>query len=140
MKGSCSLCDRRAIGLFGEEAVCDYLQSRGYGVVCRNFRTRGGEIDIIASNEDILAFVEVKTRPRDSLTSGFDAVNMAKRRRIVRTAIAYLSTHKAELQPRFDVAQVTLAPMGRNTGRTLVVEDLSYLENAFDTTGLFMVL
>lgn len=50
------------MGRRGETAVCSYLMERGYKILTRNYRIRGGEIDIIAQKEEILAFVEVKTR------------------------------------------------------------------------------
>ncbi|MFR0949697.1 MAG: YraN family protein [Ruminococcus callidus] len=62
------------IGRLGETAVCRQLEQQGYSIVRRNFCVRGGEIDIIAENGEYLAFVEVKTRKPNSLTSGFDDV------------------------------------------------------------------
>ena len=70
------------IGKIGEELVCRYLIKRGYNIISRNYRIKGGEIDIIAENGDYLAFVEVKTRKPDGLTNGFDAVTKRKQRLI----------------------------------------------------------
>ena len=66
------------IGRLGETAVCRQLEQQGYSIVRRNFCVRGGEIDIIAENGEYLAFVEVKTRKPNSLTSGFDDVTAKK--------------------------------------------------------------
>lgn len=93
----------------------------------RNYRIRGGEIDIIAENGEFLAFVEVKSRKPDSLVNGFEAVNKRKQGLIIKTASDYCFKNPTELQPRFDIAQVII-----NRG---VVLSIDYITNAFDTTG-----
>ena len=113
-------------GRLGEERVCACLTERGYRIVSRNFRIKGGEIDIIAENGDYIAFVEVKTRKRGSMVSGFEAVNRRKQGLVIRAAAEYLRRNPTILQPRFDTAQVTL------DGEAAEVD---YLENAYDTTG-----
>lgn len=141
MKGTKEVVDRRTIGNMGEAAVCKYLSEHGYKIVCRNYCAKCGEIDIIAEDNEIIAFVEVKTRPRGSMVSGFDAVNNAKRRKIIRTAIDYLSKNGMKLQPRFDVAQVELTERRHPAvPAKLEIADLVYIENAFDTSGMFVVL
>lgn len=119
--------NKRAIGNIGEESVCEYLTAHGYRIAARNYTIRGGEIDIIAENGEFLAFVEVKSRKPDSMVSGFDAVNSRKKGLIIRTASDYCVRFPNELQPRFDVAEVTI-----DRGRVLKID---YIENAFDTTG-----
>ncbi len=118
---------RSETGKLGEESVCSYLRERGYTIVVRNYRIKGGEIDIIAENGDYLAFVEVKSRRPDSLVSGFEAVNKRKRGLIIKTAAEFCNRHRSVLQPRFDVAQVIIS------GERVLSVD--YIENAFDTTG-----
>ncbi|MBQ9809156.1 MAG: YraN family protein [Ruminococcus sp.] len=114
-------------GKLGEESVCRYLTERGYRIAARNYRIKGGEIDIIAENGDYLAFVEVKARRPDSLVTGFEAVNKRKRGLIIKTAADYCCRHPSILQPRFDVAQVII-----REGRVLSID---YISNAYDTTG-----
>ena len=106
------------IGKLGEDSVCSYLTEHGYTIAARNYRIKGGEIDIIACNGDYIAFVEVKTRKKDSLVSGFEAVNKRKRGLIIRTAADYCIKHPTVLQPRFDVAEV-IAENVRTTQNTL---------------------
>lgn len=115
------------IGKIGEESVCAYLADRGYTISARNYRIKGGEIDIIAENGDYLAFVEVKARKPDSIVSGFEAVNKRKRGLIIKTAADYCCKHPNMLQPRFDIAQVIVSD-----GRVLSID---YIYNAYDTTG-----
>lgn len=119
--------NKTEIGRIGEEAVCNYLRERGYTITVRNYRIKGGEIDIIAENGDYIAFVEVKSRKPDSLVSGFEAVNKRKRGLIIKTASDYCCRHPNLLQPRFDVAQVII-----DRNRVLSID---YITNAYDTTG-----
>ena len=114
-------------GKLGEESVCAYLAEQGYRIIERNYRIKGGEIDIIAENGDYLAFVEVKARRPDSLVTGFEAVNKRKRGLIIKTAADYCCKHPSILQPRFDVAQVII-----REGKVLSID---YISNAYDTTG-----
>lgn len=115
------------IGKLGEDSVCSYLIERGYTIIARNYRIKGGEIDIIAENGDYIAFVEVKSRKPDSMVTGFEAVNKRKRGLIIRTAADYCCKHPNMLQPRFDVAQVIIAEEK--------VLSIDYIINAYDTTG-----
>jgi putative endonuclease len=100
--------ERVAAGREAEESVCAYLGERGVRVVERNFRARGGEIDIIARDGDVLAFVEVRFREEDGHGLPEESVGPVKRRRIVAAARAYLATIPPESwrEARFDVAAV----------------------------------
>ena len=115
------------IGKLGEDSVCAYLVGHGYTIAARNYRIKGGEIDIIAENSEYIAFVEVKARKPDSMVSGFEAVNKRKRGLVIKTAADYCCKHPNLLQPRFDVAQVII-----DRGRVLSID---YIINAYDTTG-----
>ena len=118
---------RSETGKLGEEKVCEYLRKLGYTVAERNFRIKGGEIDIIAEDGTYLAFVEVKSRKPGSLVTGFEAVNKRKRGLIIKTAAEYCLRHPNMLQPRFDIAQVVI-----DGDKVLSIE---YIQNAYDTTG-----
>lgn len=115
------------IGKSGENFVCSYLEKQGYSIAVRNYRIRGGEIDIIAENGDYIAFVEVKTRKPDSLVSGYEAIDSRKKGLIIKTAADYCCKHPTVLQPRFDIAQVIF-----DGQRVLSID---YIKNAYDTTG-----
>ncbi len=115
------------IGRLGEDNVCIYLENLGYRIIARNYRIRGGEIDIIAQNSEYTAFVEVKSRKPDSLVSGFEAVNKRKQSLIIKTAGDFCCKNPDILQPRFDVAEVIV-----DNGRILSID---YIFNAYDTTG-----
>jgi putative endonuclease len=82
--------DRRTLGRLGEDAAAAALAARGYVIIRRNVRSRGGEIDLVAVHGRELVFVEVKTRTGTDLGRPFDAVHPGKQRRLVRLARAFM--------------------------------------------------
>lgn len=117
----------KEIGNAGETLTAEYLKKRGYIISARNYSCKYGEIDVIAENNDEILFVEVKTRSSDSFARPSEYVDEGKRRRIRITADVYLKYNGYGLQPRFDVAEVTVDRDGRQT--------LNYIENAFGDDG-----
>lgn len=117
------------VGFIGEVEVCHYISNLGYEVLYRNYTIRGGEIDIIACDNEYILFIEVKTRIFNSLSTGLQAITKTKKRCIVRTASQFCSNRIVKLQPRFDVAEVIIDSNQR-------VLDIQYYPNAFDTTDL----
>ena len=113
-------------GNLGEAAVIAYLRERGWNMVEVNFRSKYGEIDLVAEDGRYLAFVEVKLRKDDRFGSACEAVTPAKQRKLRTAAEFYLIGRPTRLQPRFDVAEV-YAPQGVHT----VTPDIYYIENAF---------
>ncbi len=122
----------KELGEFGEKVAAFYLEKKGYKILKRNFRIKGGEIDIIAEKDGIITFVEVKTRTPDFIESGFDAVTMRKKRLIIRASQVYSVKFPHELQPRFDVVQIIA------DGRKIV--GFNYIENAFDASDIMTIL
>lgn len=114
-------------GAEGERRVAEYLRSKGYIIIKRNYRDRFGEIDIIAENEAYLIMVEVKTRENGAVVTGFEAVDAAKQKRIRKTGIMFSKRLRNTMPLRFDVAEVTVhtSSDGSEAWR------LKYLENAF---------
>src|SRR4051794_19720213 len=102
--------DRVVLGVLGENLACAELERRGYAIVARRYRDRGGEIDIIARDGRTTVFVEVKTRDGRAYGSGAEAITWTKRRRIVRCATDYLArTGLTDTACRFDVVVIDLA-------------------------------
>lgn len=114
-------------GLEGEKRVAGFLRKKGFTVVKQNYTCKYGEIDIIAQTPEYILFVEVKTRNKDSFVSGIEAVDGFKQNRILKTAQDFLSKTDCELQPRFDVAEVTV--FEKEDGTTGY--KLHYITNAF---------
>ena len=93
-------------GVWGEAAARSYLTRAGYRIVDCNFRTRFGEIDIIAQAGEYLVFVEVKTRKNARFAAAREYVTPQKQARILAAAEVWLQGHPTMLQPRFDVIEV----------------------------------
>ena len=85
--------DNINIGKYGEDLACKYLETKGYKIKERNFRTFFGEIDIICEYKGNIVFVEVKTRRSDKFGYPEEAVNFIKQRKIVKNALCYLSKY-----------------------------------------------
>jgi putative endonuclease len=98
---------RQDFGLLGEELACDALSERGYTVITRRYRTRAGELDIIARHGDYLVFVEVKARQNGSFGDPEEAVTMQKQQRMVWMATDYLTRNGLHnVACRFDVVGI----------------------------------
>ena len=116
----------KLIGRWGEAAAAEYLRKKGYKIVASGYRTRLGEIDLIAENRKTLAFVEVKTRKNDFVQEGRDAVGYTKQSKLIATASMYLAGHETKKTVRFDVIEV-YAPEGTDT----VEPTINHIEDAF---------
>jgi putative endonuclease len=90
-------------GVEAEERACLLLKEQGYMIVARNWRSRYGEIDIIARDGSTIVFVEVKARSSHGFGGPDAAVDIGKQRRIASTAAQFLQQTRCELQARFDV-------------------------------------
>ena len=91
-----------AAGPRAEALAADYLTRRGLAVVARNFRTRFGEIDLVAMDRDTLVFVEVRMRRSHSFGGALESITAAKRARMIAAARAYLAKIGDEPACRFD--------------------------------------
>ena len=91
------------LGKEGEERAVKYLKSRGYLIRERNYRFRGGEIDIIAEEGGDLVFVEVKSRSSLSFGLPQQSISSSKKRKILQGALTYLRHHPIRGNLRFDV-------------------------------------
>lgn len=118
----------KRLGNWGEAFVAEWLRHRGYGILETHFSCREGEIDLIAQNGEVIAFVEVKTRRDVQYGAGREHVDSRKQRRMTCAALRYLMLHP-EWMPRmrFDVAEL-LAVDGVETAEP----ELRYLERAFE--------
>jgi putative endonuclease len=127
---SVSADPRRALGALGERLAAEHLTRAGYLVLGRNYRTRYGELDIIAADARCLVFCEVKTRvagagPADPL----DAIGPRKRRQLRAMAREWLASDDAQGRPhrpelRFDAIGIVVTARG-------ALVSLQHLENAF---------
>lgn len=108
------MTSRRELGDFGERVARAHLESKGYRVIETNFRTREGEIDIVAQQDDVVVFVEVKTRRGDAMGSALEAIDRRKAERLLLASEAYGQQHpELPEDRRIDLIAIDLAPDGR---------------------------
>jgi putative endonuclease len=113
-------------GQEGEQLAVRHLKRLGYRIICRNYRSPLGEIDIIARHRGVLVFVEVKSRSTETFGSPKLAVTPAKQRKLSQVAWHYLQQYNlTEASARFDV--VTISRMQGSP-------HFEVIENAFDST------
>ena len=115
---------KKAVGRLGEDIACDYLEGNGFWIMERNWRSRRGEIDIIARRGDLTVFVEVKARRGNHFGEPEEAITPRKARNIRRAAAEYLSRRGPVGKLRFDVISIKL---GRRDG----LERLRHIQSAF---------
>ena len=117
---------RRETGALGERIAADYLTDRGYAIRERNFRTREGEIDIIAEKDDTLVFVEVRTRRSRACGIPEESITQRKKARLVALAEAYMEDRDDLPQSwRIDVVALELERNGK-------ISRIELFENATD--------
>ena len=98
---------RQSLGKRGEDLACAELEKRGYVIVDRRFRTRCGELDVVARDGATLVFVEVRARSSSRFGTPFESVTWQKRQRLSRMAASYLCAKRIAGTPcRFDVVAV----------------------------------
>lgn len=114
--------NNRIVGSVHEAFVCSYIKNRGMQVLERNYRSRQGEIDIIAKDGRYFVFIEVKYRRNKQKGFPLEAVGYAKQKRISQTAYYYLYSHGLSMDTtpvRFDVAGI-------------LGSELTYIQDAFN--------
>lgn len=123
------------IGAFGEDAAVKFLKKNGYKILERNIHLSHNELDIVASDERFIVFVEVKCRSYDSPNSQnygrpSSAVTQDKQKRTVAAARAYLRAHTdIKKQPRIDVIEVFITKSGLNEKPK--IDKINHIRNAF---------
>lgn len=116
--------NRWEFGKDGEEKASIFLKEKGYCILDRNFKRRGGEVDIVCEKSGIVVFVEVKRRKSDLFGKPFEAVDGKKRLHIAKSAKKWLYERKllGNCDVRFDVVSIFL-----KNG----IEEISHIEDAF---------
>ena len=117
------LLDRISLGKAGEDCACRELERRGYAILARRYRSRLGEIDIVAREGETVVFVEVKARRSSRFGHPQEAVTWTKRAHMIKAALAYLKARRVGDRPiRFDVV-------------ALEGDKLDYIRDAFEAGG-----
>ena len=102
------MTNNKRIGDLGEQLAADFLIKKGYTILERNFRTPYGELDIIASENDSVVFVEVKTRSTDRFGTGFEAITAKKQATLLNCAAHYADVHNLDCPVRIDAIEIML--------------------------------
>lgn len=98
---------QKALGYYGEKLAADYLVSKGYQILQKNFTVKGGEIDLIAQKGSITIFIEVKTRTSNTFGSGEESVHFQKRQRLKKAIYRYLEKYRCG-NFRVDLVEIEL--------------------------------
>ena len=114
------------VGAWGESVAAEYLRKKRFKILAKGYRSRFGEIDLIAFDRTYLIFVEVKLRKSAAFASAHEFVDIHKQERLRTTAEIYLSQNPTVLQPRFDVIEI-YAPEGTKT----LKPEIHHIEDAF---------
>ncbi len=115
---------RVGLGRLAEICAARYLERNGYRIICRNYRSRRGEIDIIARNGSYLVFVEVRSKSSNRFGSPAESVTQAKQHKLRLTAEKYMQENNLEdVDCRFDLVEVD--------GSGDVLRVAGVIENAF---------
>lgn len=112
-------------GKKGEEIALQYLKSKGYTILDQNWRNSRYEIDIVAKEGNIIVIVEVKTRSANSMVDALMAIDVNKRRHLMRAANAYVFAKKLMEEVRFDI--ITIGMGGKSP-------EILHVPNAFYPT------
>ena len=100
---------RIEIGRAGEAAAVDFLKRNGYKIIQRNYKNKLGEIDIIAKDNNVLCFIEVKTRTNFNYGYPQEAITFTKQKKINKVAMSYLKLYNLlNTSARFDIISVVL--------------------------------
>ena len=119
---------RRETGMLGENIACDFLGKNGYHIIEKNYRCPGGEIDIIARQEDTLVFVEVRTKTNRRFGTPEESITPTKMERL-RTVAAHYGQNRSNLPAswRIDVVAIQMDSRGK-------VSRIEIIENAVEET------
>jgi putative endonuclease len=116
---------RQQLGALGERHAARMLRARGFRLLEANYRTKFGELDLIARDGDTLVFVEIRTRTSEAVVTPMESVNAEKQARIARLARYYRRARRlSDCHCRYDVVEVLATPTG-------TVRAVRHIENAF---------
>ena len=116
---------KQETGKRGEQIACKALEKKGYRILERNYRCRQGEIDLVARHRDCIVFIEVRSKTGDAFGSPEESVTSAKKKKLIATALDYLSNHSDVPENwRIDFVAVELDPAGGSPNRVEIMENV----------------
>ena len=118
---------RKKLGNRGEKIAAKFLRKQGYQIIEKNYRSRLGEIDIVAKEDESIVFVEVKTRCSTDFGLPEEALSYDKRRRLSKLALGYLAHRRIkDTNCRFDVVSILM-----DNKKVSKVKHIKLIKNAF---------
>lgn len=118
------MAEHNILGNQGESKAKSYLLSNGYTILHTNWRYKHKEIDLIALKDNVLVFIEVKTRTFGGMQPARESITISKMRYLVEAADAYVNQFNRKEEIRFDVLALT---------KSYDTMQIEHLENAFNT-------
>jgi putative endonuclease len=115
---------RQSLGKLGEDLACAELARRGYAILARRYRTRFGEIDIVARDGEVTVFVEVKARTGGEFGGGAAAVTGLKQHRITQMAVDYLARHRLHNRPCRSMLWWSISPVNLPALRCMLTHSM----------------
>ena len=110
------------LGKLGENLACNFLQQQNYTILFRNWRYSNAEIDIIASLDKVLHFIEVKTRSTKNFGEPEDSVNGKKMQKLIDASEAFQEEHPEWTRIQFDILSITM-----EKGKAVEAADKKYI-------------
>ena len=120
------ISDSQDYGYEAEKQAAFFLREKGYKILEKNYKTRLGEIDLIAKDQGYLVFIEIKARKIGDFGGPAAAITSTKRKKIIQMAKFYIYVKKIECDIRFDVVLI-LGPIGAHS--------VELIQNAFDLSS-----
>jgi len=121
--------DNLKSGILAEDRAEEFLKESGYKILQRNYKTKLGEVDIIARDQDSICFIEVKFRSSDRFGSGLEAVSGLKQKQISKAALSFLKEKNLlDKKARFDVVALDCSGSA---------EKITLIKNAFELDARF---
>jgi putative endonuclease len=123
------MAENHELGRYGEDITVKFLEKYGFIILTKNYRIRGGEIDIIAKRNDVIVFTEVKTRHYSheyQYGTALESINKRKQQHIIKAAKKWIYSnllYNHDITYRFDVSVITVYPDGTHK--------LNYIKSAF---------
>ncbi len=125
------MIERKDVALSGERTALDFLRKKGFRIINKNYRTKFGEIDIVAQDKRTLCFIEVRTRNTDTQISPKESVDSKKQERISKSTLSYLKEKKLlKKKARFDVISISIKKSGER--------EIELIKNAFSLNPKFL--
>lgn len=119
------MAEHNDFGQLAEKLATEFLTTKGFEIIARNYRYNHAEIDIIAENKELIIIVEVKARSYNTIIPPEEAVNQLKIKSIVKAADAFLKQNPTDKEVRFDIITVLPDYQGKL--------QITHLEDAFES-------